>query len=112
MNQASETVSESVVEQIRERLKRPTSDPLVAQQWIVQAKADLLLLIEDATDRWSRSGGEFAQRLREALESKILATVNGRVELTAAVSEHSLTVHVLPDQVVVDVRLKLGVQQG
>lgn len=101
-------VSEAELERIRESIKDETTDPIVAQQWIQRAKADLASLVEDLTDRYEESGGELASTIRDLLRPRIEKELNKRVTLTTEASEHSLIVSILPDQVVVDVRLRLG----
>ncbi len=102
-------ISEADLERIRELLKQPVTDPLLAVEWVKRARVDLEALVEDATDRLKSHGGEFAQLVRSALEEKILAKVNGRALLTSATKELSLNVAVTPRGVFVDVRLEIGV---
>ena len=56
----------------------------------------------------AQHGGILALQLRKLLESRIVAEVNGRAVLTNEVHEHSLSAHVLADEVIVDVRLRIG----
>jgi hypothetical protein len=102
-------ISEADLERIRELIKQPVTDPLLAIEWAKRAKVDLEALVDDATDRLKAHGGEFAQLVRAAVEAKILATVNGRAVLTSRTKELSLNVAVTSLGVFVDVRLEIGV---
>lgn len=105
----SNRVTESELERIRETLKLDTQDPLAAQQWIVRARQDLASLVEDLTDRQAKVGGEFAEQIREAVESRILEKTGGRCQLTSETKEHSVGVQITPQGVFVDVRFFVGI---
>lgn len=87
--------------------KLPT-DPLELRRWAEQACGLLLELRGALVDRVGAHGGTLAMRLREVLEEKILVQLNGRAALTASVEELSLGVHLLPEGVIVDARLRVG----
>ncbi len=59
-------------------------------------------------DQVAVQGGTLGQSIRAALEEKIVEMLNGRARLTPETTEHTLSVHVLPDEVIVDVRLRVG----
>jgi hypothetical protein len=104
-------VSEADLDRIRELAKAKPGDALAQREWIARARHELLLLVDDLTDRQAASGGEFATRLREALEAKVLEQVGERAALTNQTEIHSLSVHLTAQAAWVDVRLRLGVGQ-
>lgn len=89
-------------------LEKLPTDPLELRRWTEQAWGLLVELRQVLRDSVLSHGGSLALHLREAIESKILAQVNGRTELTTEVSEHSIAVHLMPEAVFVDVRLRVG----
>ena len=96
---------------MREHMRKapgPESLRAVQSVWIDQAKEHLDRLLELVGAAHARQGGTFAVQLRDALEARILHEVGGRCELTDDTEEKSLSVHVTPNGVLVDVRLKIG----
>ncbi len=89
-------------------LEKLPTDPLELRRWAEQAWGLLVELRQTLGDGVASHGGTLALRLREALEEKIVALVNGRTELTAEVAEHTVSVALLPDVVIVDVRMRVG----
>jgi hypothetical protein len=89
-------------------LEKLPTDPLELRRWTEQAWGLLVELRQTLRDGVASNGGTLALRIREALEEKIVKLVNGRAELTAAVQEHSVQVALLPDVVIVDVRMRVG----
>lgn len=102
-------INEGDIQRIREVLGVNTDDPKAAQAWSIGAKEALAALLDHVEESVQKDGGTFARQLRDALEARILRELNGRAELTDDVSVHSLGVHVTPEGVIVDARLKLGV---
>lgn len=101
-------VTETDLERIVESLRRAPETPQEALAWSKRAVSDLTELVELARGHFAQSGGSFGARLRESVEERILQQLNGRAELTDDTKIHSLGVHVLPGNVVVDVRLNVG----
>lgn len=89
-------------------LEKLPTDPLELRRWAEQASGLLVELRQALRDGVTSHGGLLALRLRQAIEDRILAQVNGRAELTAEVVEHTVLVSLLPDVVIVDVRLRVG----
>ncbi len=87
--------------------KLPT-DPIELRRWAERSCALFLELRQALRDGVASQGGTLALRLRAALEDKVLAQVNGRAELTTEVTEHTVQVHILPGEVILDIRLKVG----
>jgi len=83
-------------------------DPLELRLYAERAAGLLLELREALRSSVLSHGGTFAMRLRETLEERILTEINGRVVLTTEVKEHTVGVHLLPGEVIVDVRLRVG----
>lgn len=103
-------MNEGDLQRIREMTAVDTSqDAKRAQAWSIEAKAALVELLEHAEAAITRDGGTFAKQLRDALEERTIRELNGRAELTDDVVIHSFAVHVTPEGVLVDVRMKLGV---
>lgn len=84
------------------------TDPLERRRWEERAAALVIDLRQAMESVLKAEGGSFAMRLREVFEERILAQVNGRVQLTDEVSEHTLGVHIVDECVIVDVRLRVG----
>ncbi len=76
--------------------------------WVVQSSEHLERLLEQAEAELQAAGGSFAMRLRQTIEERILRELRGRAELTVDTAIESLSVHVLPQGVILDVRLKVG----
>lgn len=76
--------------------------------WVQEARQNLEVLIEIAERQLAASGGTFAEKLRQALEERILKEVRGRAVLTNDVAAESVSVQVMPAGVWVDVRLRIG----
>lgn len=110
---STERLSEGDLSRIREHLERAKVLPEEGRSpswelWTEQAREHLERLLEQAEAESAAAGGTFADRLRQALELRILTELKGRAALTADTTAESLSVHVLPAGVWVDVRLKIG----
>jgi hypothetical protein len=102
-------LSDTELEEIAAFLKGATlADPMLAQAWAVRAQGFLRRLIEEIEIQWSERGGELGAQIRLMLAEQIAKDLNGKVELTDETRLLSLGVHVLPDGVIVDSRLKVG----
>lgn len=106
-------LNESQLARMREHLKfgkalRIVRDGQSVWQWAEQAMVHLEELLEQAETEAQAEGGQLARKLREALEGRILRELHGQAALTDDTSIESLSVHVLPQGVLVDTRLKIG----
>ena len=105
---ATNPITEGELERLRELSKADLSDPMQAQAWALTVQADLERLIERAEEAERQEGEAFARNLREALETRILRSVNGAAQLTTDTKVESLATYLLPAGVIVDVRLRVG----
>ena len=107
-------LNEGEIERMREHLGRAKALAAVEIQspswelWVQEAREHLDKLLEVADAQLAATGGTFAEKLRQALEERILAELRGRAVLTNDVTAESVSLHVLPGGVWVDVRLKIG----
>lgn len=76
--------------------------------WVKEAWEYLEKLLEQAEGQLAQSGGSFAEKLRAALEERIITETRGRAVLTNDTQAESVSVQVMPAGVWVDVRLKIG----
>lgn len=83
-------------------------DLLELQRWAMTAESLIVELRKALREGVSQHGGILALQLRKLLEARIIKEVNGRAVLTNEVHEHSLAVHLMPDEVIIDVRLRVG----
>ena len=115
-----EATNEGELERMREHLARAKKLPqdLGHQSpswdlWVDEARQHLERLLELAEADLAATGGSFAEKLRQALEQRIITELRGQAVLTNDTKAESLSLHVLPGGVVVDVRLRIGRwQQG
>ncbi len=85
------------------------SDPLAVKRWSVQAQEAINYLARAVELLVQAQGGTLGTKVRTALEAAIIKQINGAdVVLCDGVERESFGVHVLPDQVVIDVRLVVG----
>lgn len=110
---ATERLSEGDLARMREHLVAAKAfeedgyGPAV-RPWVERAQEHLEQLLEQAEADQQAAGGSLAQRIRQALEERILRELRGRAELTVDTTAESLAVHILPGGVIVDVRLRIG----
>jgi len=108
-----EPLAEGAIARMREHLRlgkafETVRDGESVWAWTQQALEHLEDLLEQVEVATATEGGTLARRIREALETRILRELHGRAALTDDTAIESLSVHVLPGGVLVDVRLKIG----
>lgn len=106
-------LTEGALSRMRDHLKagkelRELRDGPALMAWVIQAFEHLEELLDQAEEEAGQDGGTLARRLRDALEERILRELRGRAELTDETRLESLSVHVLPEGVIVDSRMRLG----
>ncbi len=105
-------LNEGEIERMKEHLGRAKVLPEIEspswELWVQEARQNLDVLLELAEGQLALAGGTFADKLRQALEERILKELRGRAVLTNDTKAESVSVQVMPAGVWVDVRLKVG----
>ena len=85
-------------------------EPLQTQRWAKDAQDHITRLTRAVELLLQDRGGTLGIKIRQALEPAIIRQLNDRdgVVLNEGVERETFGVHVMPDHVVVDVRLLIG----
>jgi len=85
------------------------NDLLALERWHNEAREHMMRLARAVELLVQAQGGTLGTKIRLALEGALVREINGaNVVLCDGVERESFGVHVLPDQVIVDVRLVVG----
>jgi hypothetical protein len=106
----AEPLTDGELARLRELLRTAKAGMVegARRAWVEQAQEGLERLLDTVQEAHDRMGGTFAVQLRRILERRIVREVAGRCELTDDTEEKSFSVHVTPEGVFVDVRMRIG----
>jgi len=94
-------------ERLQDLLRQPIRDNLAGRAAFEAIRPLVQQLLEAYATERGRDGGEFGRRVLELVESRVMAELNGRMELSDRVSLVSCSTHVATPLCYVDVRLKV-----
>jgi hypothetical protein len=94
-------------ERMQDLLRQPIRDNVAGRAAFEALRPMAQQLLEAYAVERGRDGGEFGRRVLELVEARVMAELNGRMELSDRVSLVSCSVHVAALACYVDVRLKV-----